>query len=103
MDNWGEFTVQLRQHQGNVAVFIAADGTPKQGVLRGPDSTGYYTPLANGDYALTRPKSKTFTIALFDAKSGGLARPRPCDGQRIDKQSKLMILSVGGGDESVDL
>ena len=50
----------------------AADGTPKAGVLRGPDTTGYYTPLANGDYALTRPKSKTFTIALFDAKSGAI-------------------------------
>jgi dipeptidyl aminopeptidase/acylaminoacyl peptidase len=50
----------------------AADGTPKQGVLRGPDTTGYYTPLPNGDYALTRPKSKTFTLALFDAKSGAI-------------------------------
>src|SRR3954470_11206776 len=28
-----------------------ADGTPKAGVLRGPDSTGYYTPLPNGNYA----------------------------------------------------
>ncbi len=50
----------------------AADGTPKRGVLRGPDTTGYYTPLANGDYALTRPKSKTFTLGLFDAKSGAI-------------------------------
>jgi dipeptidyl aminopeptidase/acylaminoacyl peptidase len=50
----------------------AADGTPKQGVLRAPDTTGYYTPLPNGDYALTRPKSKTFTLALFDAKSGAI-------------------------------
>jgi uncharacterized Ntn-hydrolase superfamily protein len=47
-----------------------AEGTPARGVLRGPDTTGYYTPLENGDYALTRPKSKTFTIALFDARSG---------------------------------
>ena len=51
----------------------AADGTPLRGVLRGPDTTGYYTPLANGDYALTRPKSKTFTLALFDAKTGAIA------------------------------
>jgi hypothetical protein len=50
----------------------AADGTPKHGVLRGPDTTGYYTPLPNGDYALTRPKSKTFTLALFGAKSGAI-------------------------------
>jgi hypothetical protein len=50
----------------------AADGTPKQGVLRGPDSTGYYTPLPDGDYALTRPKSKSFTLGLFDAKSGAI-------------------------------
>lgn len=50
----------------------AADGTPKHGVLRGPDTTGYYTPLPNGDFALTRPKSKTFTLALFDASSGAI-------------------------------
>ena len=50
----------------------AADGTPKHGVLRAPDTTGYYTPLPNGDYALTRPKAKTFTLALFDAKSGAI-------------------------------
>ncbi len=50
----------------------SADGTPKAGVLRGPDSTGYYTPLPGGDYALTRPKSKTFTLGLFDAKSGAI-------------------------------
>jgi dipeptidyl aminopeptidase/acylaminoacyl peptidase len=49
------------------------DGTPVRGVLRGPDTTGYYTPLANGNYALTRPKSRTFTIGLFDAASGTIA------------------------------
>jgi hypothetical protein len=48
------------------------DGTPARGVLRGPDTTGYYTPLDNGDYALTRPKSKTFTLGLFDATSGAI-------------------------------
>jgi hypothetical protein len=48
------------------------DGTPTRGVLRAPDTTGYYTPLGNGDYALTRPKSKTFTLGLFDAKSGAI-------------------------------
>jgi TolB protein len=48
----------------------SADGAPSRGVLRGPDTTGYYTPLGSGDYALTRPKSKSFTIALFDAQSG---------------------------------
>ena len=46
------------------------DGTPSRGVLRGPDTTGYYTPLGSGAYALTRPKSKSFTVALFDAQSG---------------------------------
>ena len=48
----------------------SADGTPSRGVLRGPDTTGYYTPLGSGDYALTRPKSRTFTVALFNAQSG---------------------------------
>jgi len=51
----------------------APDGTPTRGVLPGPDTTGYYTPLANGDYALTRPKSKTFTLALFSPKTGVIA------------------------------
>jgi hypothetical protein len=51
----------------------AADGTPLHGVLPGPDTTGYYTPLANGDVALTRPKSKTFTLALFNPKTGVIA------------------------------
>jgi uncharacterized Ntn-hydrolase superfamily protein len=51
----------------------AADGTPTSGVLRGPDTTGYYTPLGGGAYALTRPRSKTFTIALFDPASGAIA------------------------------
>ncbi len=51
----------------------AANGTPLRGVLPGPDTTGYYTPLSTGDYALTRPKSKTFTLALFNAKTGAIA------------------------------
>jgi uncharacterized Ntn-hydrolase superfamily protein len=50
----------------------SADGTPARGVLRGPDTTGYYTPLGGGNYALTRPKSRTFTVALFDAASGAI-------------------------------
>jgi dipeptidyl aminopeptidase/acylaminoacyl peptidase len=50
----------------------AADGTPSRAVLRTPDTTGYYVPLPNGDYALTRPKSKTFTLGLFDARSGAI-------------------------------
>jgi hypothetical protein len=49
-----------------------SDGTPARGVLRAPDTTGYYTPLPNGDYALTRPKSKTFTLGLFSAASGAI-------------------------------
>ncbi len=51
----------------------AADGTPMAGVLRGPDTTGYYTPLTHGDYALTRPKAKSFTLGIFDATSGVIA------------------------------
>jgi dipeptidyl aminopeptidase/acylaminoacyl peptidase len=49
-----------------------SDGTPARGVLRAPDTTGYYTPLPNGNYALTRPKSKTFTLGLFDAQTGAI-------------------------------
>jgi hypothetical protein len=48
------------------------DGTPTRGVLPGPDTTGYYTPLGSGNYALTRPKSRSFTLALFDAQSGAI-------------------------------
>jgi dipeptidyl aminopeptidase/acylaminoacyl peptidase len=48
----------------------APDGTPARGVLPGPDTTGYYTPLPDGAYALTRPKSRTFTLALFDPRAG---------------------------------
>lgn len=50
----------------------AADGTPTRGVLRAPDTTGYFTPLPNGDYVLTRPKSRTFTIGLFDGRTGAI-------------------------------
>jgi dipeptidyl aminopeptidase/acylaminoacyl peptidase len=49
-----------------------ANGTPLRGVLPGPDTTGYYTPLPDGDFALTRPKSKTFTLALFSPKTGAI-------------------------------
>lgn len=48
----------------------SSSGEPTRGVLRGPDSTGYYVALPNGNYALTRPKSKSFTLGLFDAASG---------------------------------
>jgi TolB protein len=48
----------------------APDGRPARGVLPGPDTTGYYTPLPGGDFALTRPKSRTFTLALFDSARG---------------------------------
>ncbi|HYV98087.1 MAG TPA: hypothetical protein VE967_11575 [Gemmatimonadaceae bacterium] len=47
-------------------------GVPSRGVLRGPDTTGYYTPLEHGDYALTRPKARSFTLALFNAKTGAI-------------------------------
>ena len=51
----------------------APDGTPRRGVLPRPDTTGYYTPLEGGNYALTRPKSKTFTLGLFNARTGLIA------------------------------
>ncbi|AHG91828.1 Tetratricopeptide TPR_1 repeat-containing protein [Gemmatirosa kalamazoonensis] len=50
----------------------APDGTPRRAVLRAPDTTGYYVPLPNGDYALTRPKSRTFTLGIFDARTGAI-------------------------------
>jgi TolB protein len=50
----------------------SADGTPIRGVLPGPDTTGYYTPLSSGEFALTRPKSRTFTLALFNPKTGAI-------------------------------
>lgn len=46
-------------------------GEPARGVLRAPDSTGYYTPLTDGNYALTRPKH-VFTLGLFDARTGAI-------------------------------
>jgi len=48
----------------------APDGTPTTGVLPGPDTTGYYTPLPNGDVLLTRPRAPRFTLAYFDARRG---------------------------------
>jgi hypothetical protein len=80
----------------------ASDGTPTRGVLRGPDTTGYYTPLSDGDYALTRPKSKTFTVAIFDAKSGtitdvdsGVPALPP---QRIPSQRALSYVRIDSAD-----
>jgi len=68
------FLVQLPASVSSETLFkeygvwvYSLDGTPVRGVLRGPDTTGYYTPLDGGNYALTRPKSKTFTLGLFDA------------------------------------
>lgn len=48
----------------------ARDGTPRRGLLPGGDTTGYYTPLGGGRYVLTRPKSRTFTVAMFDSAAG---------------------------------
>lgn len=76
----------------------AADGTPARGVLRGPDTTGYYTPLPNGDFALTRPKSKTFTLGLFDAKAGTIADVDSgipaLPAQRIPRENALSYVRV---------
>jgi len=46
------------------------DGTPLRGLLPGGDTTGYYTPIQRGRYILTRPKSRSFTIAMFDSAVG---------------------------------
>ncbi|MDX2193753.1 MAG: serine hydrolase [Gemmatimonadales bacterium] len=47
-----------------------ADGAPARALLPGPDTTGYYLSLPNGDLLLTRPKRAGFTIARFDAARG---------------------------------
>ena len=49
------------------------DGTPDRAILPGPDTTGYYTPLPDGAFALVRPKSRAFTVALFDPRIGTIA------------------------------
>ncbi len=49
-----------------------SDGTPLRGVLPGPDTTGYYTPLGNGDFALMRPKNRN-AVALFSGKNGTIS------------------------------
>ncbi|MEJ7759670.1 MAG: hypothetical protein WKF55_08755 [Gemmatimonadaceae bacterium] len=50
----------------------APDGRPRRGVLPGADTTGYYTPVGSGRYILTRPKSRTFTVAMFDSAAGAI-------------------------------
>ncbi|MGQ0766398.1 MAG: hypothetical protein ACT4OZ_12115 [Gemmatimonadota bacterium] len=45
------------------------DGTPRRGVLPGPDTTGYYLPLDGGALALMRPKSR-FTVAVYTPATG---------------------------------
>ncbi len=50
----------------------SSNGEPARGVLRGPDSTGYYRPLPGGNFALTRPKSRSFTLGLFDNATGAI-------------------------------
>ena len=80
----------------------AANGTPLRGVLRGPDTTGYYTPLANGDYALTRPKSKTFTLALFSPKTGAITDVDSglpaLPAQRIPGEPALSYVTIDSSD-----
>lgn len=46
------------------------DGTPLRGILRGPDTTGYYLPLGGGRYQITRPKGRGTVLAMFDSTSG---------------------------------
>jgi hypothetical protein len=47
-----------------------ASGSPLRAVLPRPDTTGYYTPLPDGRWALTRPKSRSFTIGIFVPRTG---------------------------------
>ena len=79
-----------------------SDGTPTRGVLPAPDTTGYYTPLGGGDYALTRPKSKTFTLGLFDSKSGAIADVDSgvpaLPAQRIPGQRALSYVRIDSAD-----
>lgn len=80
----------------------SADGRPVRGVLRGPDTTGYYTPLGSGDYALTRPRSKTFTVALFDDQSGAItdvdSGVPALPAQRIPGQRALSYVRIDSAD-----
>lgn len=48
------------------------EGRPLRSLLPMPDTTGYYTPLLDGRWALTRPKSKSFTIGIFSPRTGTL-------------------------------
>ena len=48
-------------------------GLPLRPVLPMPDTTGYYTPLLDGRWALTRPKSRSFTMAIYSPRTGILA------------------------------
>jgi hypothetical protein len=80
----------------------AADGTPTRGVLPAPDTTGYYTPLGDGDYALTRPKSKTFTLGLFDSRAGTITDVDSglpaLPAQRIPGQRALSYVRIDSAD-----
>ena len=80
----------------------APDGTPTRGELPAPDTTGYYTPLGDGNYALTRPKSRTFTLALFDAKSGTIvdvdSRIPALPAQLIPGQRALSYVRIDSAD-----
>jgi dipeptidyl aminopeptidase/acylaminoacyl peptidase len=46
----------------------AADGTPAEPVLPGPDTVGYYVRADAHTFAFMRPK-KTFTVALWDDRT----------------------------------
>jgi TolB protein len=46
-------------------------GTPLRGVLPGPDTVGYFTPLDSTTIAMMRPKTHN-AIAIFDRRTGKL-------------------------------
>ena len=74
------------------------NGVPKRGVLPGADTTGYYTPLGHGKYSLTRPRARTFTIAIFDSVSGKIvdvdSGVPALPAQRIPGQNALSYVHI---------
>lgn len=76
----------------------APNGTPRRGVLPGADTTGYYTPLGGGRYILTRPKSRAFTVAIFDSAAGTIvdvdSGVPALPAQRIPKQQAVSYVVI---------
>lgn len=72
-------------------------GSPKKGVLPGPDTVGYFMPLDSVTFAMMRPKSVR-AVAIFDRRTGtmtdydfGAANLPP---QRIPRQRAISYTRV---------